>query len=109
VEQDIRKNFLGVKGMILTGKVGPNSNGLPPILAASRILPRLRASIFWKHDPDHDATLEMCYEIQVHEESKVRPWVVPIGLDFRVISPPSNQTQYLDIGVQFGAGIEHQV
>jgi hypothetical protein len=35
--------------------------------------------------------------------------VIPIGLDFHVISPPSNQTQYVDIGVQFGAGFEYQV
>jgi len=46
---------------------------------------------------------------QGQEESKVRPWVIPIGLDFRVISQPSNQTQYLDIGVMFGAGYEYQV
>jgi hypothetical protein len=32
-----------------------------------------------------------------------------IGLAFHVISPPSNQTQYLDICVQFGAGFEYQV
>ena len=32
--------------------------------------------------------------------------MIPIGLDFHVISPPSNQTQYLDIGVQFGASEE---
>jgi len=32
--------------------------------------------------------------------------VIPIGLDFHVISPPSNQTQYLDIGLQFGASEE---
>jgi len=35
--------------------------------------------------------------------------VIPIGLDFHVISPPSDQTQYVDIGVQFGAGFEYQV
>ena len=28
---------------------------------------------------------------------------------YHVISPPSNQTQYLDVGVQFGAGFEYQV
>jgi hypothetical protein len=32
-----------------------------------------------------------------------------IGLAFHVISPPSNQTQYLDICVQFGVGFEYQV
>jgi hypothetical protein len=32
-----------------------------------------------------------------------------VGLDFHVISPPSNQTQYLDIGLQFGAGFEYRM
>jgi hypothetical protein len=26
-----------------------------------------------------------------------------------VISPPSNQTQYLDVGVEFGVGAEYEV
>jgi len=30
-------------------------------------------------------------------------------LGFDVSSPPLNQAQYLDIGVQFGAGFENQV
>jgi hypothetical protein len=30
-------------------------------------------------------------------------------MDFHVSSPPSNQTQYMDIGVQLGAGFEYQV
>jgi len=30
-------------------------------------------------------------------------------LAFHVISPPSNQTQYWDICVQFGVGFEYQV
>jgi hypothetical protein len=38
-----------------------------------------------------------------------QPWIIPVGLDFHVISPPSNQTQYLDIGVQFGAGVEYRI
>ncbi len=48
-------------------------------------------------------------KLKFNEESKVRPWVIPIGLDFYVISPPSKQTQYLNIGVQCGAGFEYQV
>ena len=51
----------------------------------------------------------MAPKLKFNDESKVRPWVIPIGQDFRVISPPSNQTQYLDIGMMFGAGIEYQV
>jgi len=35
--------------------------------------------------------------------------VIPIGLDFCVISQPSNQPLYLDISLLFGAGVEYQV
>ena len=54
-------------------------------------------------------TVDVALKLKFNEESKIRPWVVPIGLDFHVISPPSNQIQYLDIGVQFGAGEEDAV
>ena len=51
----------------------------------------------------------MATKLKFNEESKVCPWVLPVGLDFRVIRPPSNQTGYLDIGVLFGASFEYQV
>jgi hypothetical protein len=54
-------------------------------------------------------TIDVAPKIKFMEGSAFRPWIIPIGLDFHVISPPSNQTQYLDLGVQFGAGFEMQV
>lgn len=54
-------------------------------------------------------TIDIAPKLKFREGSKFRPWIIPIGLDFHVISPPSNQTQYLDIGVQFGAGFEYEV
>jgi hypothetical protein len=54
-------------------------------------------------------TINVSPKIKFMEGSAFRPWVIPIGLDFHVISPPSNRTQYLDMGVQFGAGFEYQV
>ncbi len=54
-------------------------------------------------------TIDVAPKLKFMEGSKFRPWIIPIGLDFHVISPPSNQTQYLDIGVQFGAGFEYEV
>ena len=54
-------------------------------------------------------TINVSPKIKFMEGSAFRPWIIPIGLDFHVISPPSNQTQYLDLGVQFGAGFEYQV
>lgn len=54
-------------------------------------------------------TIDVAPKIKFMEGSAFRPWVIPIGLDIHVISPPSNQTQYLDMGVQFGGGFEYQV
>ncbi len=54
-------------------------------------------------------TVDIAPKIKFLEGSRLRPWVIPLGLDFHVISPPSNQGGYLDIGVQFGAGAEYQL
>jgi hypothetical protein len=54
-------------------------------------------------------TINVAPKIKFMEDSAFRPWIIPVGLDFHVISPPSNQTQYLDIGLQFGAGFEYRI
>lgn len=54
-------------------------------------------------------TVDVAPKLKFMEGSAFRPWIIPLGLDFHVISPPSNATNYLDIGVQFGAGFEYQV
>ncbi|WP_455388964.1 hypothetical protein [Petrachloros mirabilis] len=54
-------------------------------------------------------TINVSPKIKFMEGSAFRPWIIPVGLDIHVISPPSNQTQYLDIGAQFGAGFEVDV
>ncbi len=53
--------------------------------------------------------IDVAPKIKFMEGSALRPWIIPAGLDIMVISPPSNQTQYLDVGVQFGAGMEYEV
>ncbi len=40
---------------------------------------------------------------------KFKPWIIPVGLSFLVNSPPSNTTNYLDIGLHVGAGIEYEI
>lgn len=54
-------------------------------------------------------TIDVAPKIKFMEDSKLRPWIIPVGLDIMVISPPSNQTQYLDVGVQFGVGVEYEI
>lgn len=43
------------------------------------------------------------------ELGKWRPWIIPVGLEWQVISPPSDDTTYLDIGMHFGTGIEYRI
>ncbi len=54
-------------------------------------------------------TIDVAPKLKFMEGSKFRPWIIPIGLDLHVISPPSDRTQYLDIGVQFGAGFDYEI
>ncbi len=43
------------------------------------------------------------------EGSRIRPWVIPIGLDINVISPPSDSATVTDIGMLFGAGVDYEI
>lgn len=54
-------------------------------------------------------TVDVAPKIKFMEGSRLRPWIIPIGLDFHVISPPSDDVTVLDIGVQFGAGVEYRL
>ena len=49
------------------------------------------------------------YRFEGIMDGKVRPWIIPMGLGFLVNSPPSNDTTYLDIGLNVGAGVEYKV
>ena len=54
-------------------------------------------------------TVDIAPKVKFMQGTDFQPWIIPVGLDFHVISPPSNQTTVLDIGVQFGAGAEYRI
>ena len=54
-------------------------------------------------------TVSISPKLMFMEGSRFRPWIIPVGLDFHVISPPSNDTTVLDIGAQFAAGAQYRV
>lgn len=39
----------------------------------------------------------------------VRPWLIPAGMAMMVNSPPTDKTTYLDLGLQFGAGVDYRL
>ncbi len=54
-------------------------------------------------------TVSISPKIMFMEGSRFRPWIIPVGLDFHVISPPSNETTVLDIGAQIAVGAQYRV
>jgi hypothetical protein len=54
-------------------------------------------------------TVNVAPKIMFMEGSRFRPWIIPVGLDFHVISPPSNDSTYLDIGAQFAVGAQYRL
>ncbi|MCZ6804896.1 MAG: hypothetical protein O7D86_13470 [Proteobacteria bacterium] len=48
-------------------------------------------------------------KLKFMEGSNFRPWVIPAGMEFVVISPPSDAANYLDIGIVSGAGIDYML
>ncbi len=54
-------------------------------------------------------TVDISPKFMFMEGSRFRPWIIPVGLDFHVISPPSNDTTYLDVGAQFAAGAHYRI
>ncbi len=54
-------------------------------------------------------TVSVSPKIMFMEGSRFRPWIIPVGLDFHVISPPSNETTVLDVGAQFAVGAQYRL
>jgi hypothetical protein len=48
-------------------------------------------------------------KLKFNEGGRLRPWIIPAGLDLNVISPPSDSTNYLDVGVQFAGGVDYEL
>jgi opacity protein-like surface antigen len=48
-------------------------------------------------------------KIKFMHGSKFRPWLIPVGLDMNIISPPSDAVTVLNTGMQFGAGAEYEL
>ncbi len=48
-------------------------------------------------------------KIRFMHGSKLRPWLIPVGLDINIISPPSSAITVLNTGMQFGTGVDYEI
>jgi hypothetical protein len=101
-----------MKGIALVGEIGVEfkrwnsqtvaNSDTPPVTAVSNGNAQTKVQLTM-------LTVDIAPKIKFRHDSDLQPWIIPVGLDFHVISPPSNQTTVLDIGVQFGAGFGYRV
>jgi hypothetical protein len=91
---------IGVEFKRFNSKTVSNSNTIP-VTAASNAGPGKEQITM--------LTVDIAPKVKFMQGSDFQPWIIPVGLDFHVISPPSNQTTVLDIGVQFGTGAEYRI
>ncbi len=48
-------------------------------------------------------------KIKFMHGSKLRPWIIPVGLDINILGVPSNAVSVLGSGMNFGAGAEYDL
>lgn len=48
-------------------------------------------------------------KLKIDKFGSVRPFIIPVGLAFLVSSPPSNDSTYLDFGLNFAAGVDFEL
>ncbi|MDQ7008256.1 MAG: hypothetical protein Q9Q40_13610 [Acidobacteriota bacterium] len=54
-------------------------------------------------------SLSAAPKIRFLEGSKIRPWIIPVGFDVNVISPPSDAATVLELGAVFGGGVDYEL
>ncbi|MCK5898932.1 MAG: hypothetical protein KAG06_07675, partial [Methylococcales bacterium] len=54
-------------------------------------------------------TVSASPKIKFLKGSKFRPWLIPVGFDLNIISPPSGAVTVLNPGIQFGLGADYQL
>ncbi|MDE3018298.1 MAG: outer membrane beta-barrel protein [Nitrospirota bacterium] len=114
----MHKNAFGVHGMSLVGELGIELKRFDS-QTVTQAVPSTCAGALGAAAPGCSVrnntvavtmlTVDVAPKLKFREGEKLRPWVIPIGVDFHVISPPSNATTYLDMGVQWGAGMEYNI
>ena len=42
-------------------------------------------------------------------DSKLRPWIIPVGAEINILGVPSNAVSVMNSGMQFGAGADYEI
>ena len=93
--------------------VGVGSNGVAtgPNLGGENLLPGtgVGATLKSRTVSVSQFTLSASPKIKFLRGSNFRPWIIPIGLAFHIISPPSESITVFNPGMMFGAGADYKI
>lgn len=53
--------------------------------------------------------LSVAPKIKFMHDSKLRPWIIPVGAEINILGVPSNAVSVLNSGMQFGAGADYEL
>lgn len=81
------------------------ANGITPAIGAATGLPGVNTQTATVNQ----LTLAASPKIKFFKGQAFRPWVVPVGFELSVISPPSDAITVLNPGMQFGLGADYKV
>lgn len=82
-------------------------NGLSPQEATALGIPGLSANT--QTATVNMATVSAAPKIKFLKNSAFRPWLIPVGFELNVISPPSDAITVLTPGMMFGAGADYKI
>ncbi|MCL7420303.1 MAG: porin family protein [Methylobacter sp.] len=74
----------------------------PTFLATGQMVPTREVSV-------SQFTISAAPKIKFMKGSNFRPWVIPVGMAFHVISPPSESITVFNPGMMFGAGADYKI
>lgn len=58
---------------------------------------------------DSRLRLSIAPKIKFMHDSKLRPWIIPVGAEINILGVPSNAVSVLNSGMQFGAGADYEL
>ncbi|MBS3965061.1 MAG: hypothetical protein KGZ80_11335 [Methylomonas sp.] len=61
------------------------------------------------HSTDNRLRINASPKIKFMHGSRLRPWIIPVGLELNILGVPSNAVSVLNSGMQFGGGVEYEL
>ena len=86
-------------------------NGLSAVADAALLAPTVASTLAINSQTAtvNALTLAASPKIKFFKGSNFRPWLIPVGMEITVISPPSDAITVLNPGMMFGAGADYKI